>query len=437
MCRTTLHLIVTVVLICACGFATAQKFQPKSIQFKGDPEYSDEELLAAAGLKTGVVLTVAEMNDHFERLRDSGVFANVLYKFDGQDLIYQLTPATELYPIRIENLPLTPGKDLDAQLHARLPLYHGKVPSEGTLLDGVRQGLQDLLAERGIPAKVTAMPFGTPGTKDVTAINFVITSPPVLIGAIQAAGVSPEMQAKVTALEGHTSGMQFDTGNSERNIEQSFQSMYMDEGYTAVKVHAVESGNVSVAPDSINAPFSVAVEEGRIYKLGTVRLSSYEMMTQAELDKAVASFIQADVKGINPAGMKVKGLTLRSIWSFISSRYTSKGYLDCKLTPHPEFDDATATANYKVDIDPGPVYHLAFVRFDNVSDELRKLLMRYWQMLPGDPFNEGYVSNFIYSAQKSDPVLMRTLGGVKASYDVRDDPQTHEVNLVIHLERGS
>lgn len=436
MRRTVLSLAASAVLICVSGVATGQKFLPKSIQFKGDPEYSDQELLAAAGLKTGMVLTVAEMNEHFERLRDSGVFANVLYKFDGQDLIYQLTPAAELYPVRIENLPLTPGKDLDAQLHAKLALYHGKVPSEGGLLNGVCQGLQDLLAAQGIQAKVTAMPFGAPGTKDVTAMNFVIASPPVLVGAIQMQGVSNDMQARVSALAAHTTGTQFDTGNSERNIEQAFQSLYEDEGYAAVKVHAAES-SVSIASDSIAVPFSVTVEEGHVYKLGTVRLSAYTVVTQADVDKAVASFEQAQVKQSSHSELKIKALTLRNIWAFITSQYTSKGYIDCKLTPHPEFDDATATANYNIDIDPGPVYHLAFVKFDNVSDELRKQLMRYWQMLPGDPFNESYVSNFIYSAQKADPVLMRTLVGVKATYDVRADPQTHEVNLVIRFERGS
>ena len=152
-------------------------------------------------------------------------------------------------------------------------------------------------------------------------------------------------------------------------------------------------------------------------------------MTQAELDKAVAGFTQSEVR--------VKGLTLRSIWAFISAKYKSKGYLDCKLTPQPTFDDATGVANYTVEIDPGSVYHLAFVKFDNVSDDLRKLLMRNWQMLPGDAFDETYVSNFILNAQKADPVLQRTLSGVKASFDVLVDPNTHEVNIVIRLQRGS
>jgi hypothetical protein len=70
-----------------------------------------------------------------------------------------------------------------------------------------------------------------------------------------------------------------------------------------------------------------------------------------------------------------------------------------------------------------------------VSDELRKLLMRNWQMLPGDPFDESYVANFILTAQKADPVLQRTLAGVKATFDARADPQTHDVNVAIKFEK--
>jgi outer membrane protein assembly factor BamA len=126
---------------------------------------------------------------------------------------------------------------------------------------------------------------------------------------------------------------------------------------------------------------------------------------------------------------------VRNIWGLIAGRYHSKGYLDFSMTPNPEFDEAAGVVNYSVDIHPGPVYRLALLKFDNVSEDLRKLLMRNWQMFPGDPFDESYVAGFIYKAQTSDPVLQRTLAGVKVSYDVRADPTTHDVNLVIRLER--
>jgi hypothetical protein len=103
--------------------------------------------------------------------------------------------------------------------------------------------------------------------------------------------------------------------------------------------------------------------------------------------------------------------------------------------PHPEFDEAASVVNYTVEIKPGAIYRLGLLRFDNVSDDLKKLLMRNWQMMPGDPFDESYVAGFLISAQKSDPVLMRTLAGVRPVYTVMADPQTHDVNCVIKLER--
>ncbi|MGA2807840.1 MAG: POTRA domain-containing protein [Terracidiphilus sp.] len=424
MKRTPFVLLAAFLVLTVSLPLAAQKFLPKTIQFKGDPEYSDQELLAAAGLKKGVVLTSAEMNEHSKRLMDTGVFDTLTFKFDGVDLVFILVPSTTLYPIRLENLPLTPGKDLDAVLHDRFPLYHGKVPAEGGLLDEVRGALEEMLAAQGIKASVSATPAGSLGSRKLSAMSFAIASP-VRVGAIQLQGVSAAMQAKVKAVADRTVGTSFDTANSERNVEHAFESFYADEGYAAVKVHAVQAASPVATADAIDVPFTVTVEEGRLYKLGAIHLPPDSLVSQADLDKV------AGVRADGPA----RGLILRSTWSMIASRYKSKGYLDCAVTPHPEFDEATGAVNYTVDINPGPIYHLAFVKFENVSDEMRSRLMRVWQMLPGDPFDESYVSSFVFRAQKEDPVLLRSLAGVKVSYESRADQQTHEVNCVIHFTR--
>jgi outer membrane protein insertion porin family len=424
--KRALQVFLTVLFVlCASLPAPAQKFLPKTIQFKGDPEYTNQELLAAAGLKQGVVLTVAEMKDHFDRLSQTGVFESVVYKFDGVDLVFTLMPAALLYPIRLENLPLIPGKELDAALHERFPLYHGKVPAEGGLLEDVRQALEGMLAAQGMKATVMATPFGPLNAHKVTAINFAVVAPPVRVGAIHLEGVSPALMAKVEFVANRSVGAPFDTGNSGRNLEHAFESFYTDEGYAAVKVHAARAGEPVVADAAIDIPFSVTVEEGRLYKLGSIHLPPDALVPQAEIDKAIGSNAQG------PA----KGLALRIVWAQIASRYKSKGYLDCVVTPHPAFDEASGIVNYTVEIEPGPVYRLAVVKFENVSDELRVRLMRIWQMLPGDPFNESYVANFILRVQKEDPGLQLTLAAVKVTYDVRADPQTHEVNCVIRLEK--
>ncbi len=424
MRRLFLLFLSALVILSAAPPAAAQKFLPKTIQFKGDPEYSDQELLDAAGLKKGVVLTSAEMNDHSKLLMDSGVFDNLTYKFDGVDLIYYLTPAEHLYPMRLENLPLATGKDLDAKLHDRSPLYHGKVPAEGTLLDNVRAALEEMLAGEGIKATVTATPFGAAGTRKVSAMNFSIASPEVRVGELKIQGVSPELQARVKAVADHAVGSTFDTDNSAANLEHAFATFYADEGYAAVKVHATRSGDPVIGAAAVDIPFSVTIEQGRLYKLGAIHLPPDALVSPAEIDKITSA-----------QAATAKGSTARAVWALIASRYHSKGYVDFAVTPHPEFDEAAGVVSYTVELNPGPVYHLALLKFDNVSEDLRKLLMRNWQMFPGDPFDESYVSGFIAKAQTSDPVLMRTLAGVKVSYDVRADPTSHDVNLIIRLEK--
>jgi outer membrane protein assembly factor BamA len=404
--------------------AAPQKFQPKTIQFKGDPEYTDQELLAAAGLKKGGVFTSAEMNDHSKQLMDSGVFDNLTYKFDGVDLTYTLIPSSTLYPIRLENLPIAAGSELDAKLHERFPLYHGKVPSEGTLLDGVRATLEQMLAAQGIKATIATTPFGQAGTRNVSAINFSIASPQIRIGTLQLQGVSAAMMDRVKTIADKQTGTPFDTSNSAPNLEHAFTSFYSDDGYAAVKVHADRSGDPVVTTNAVDIPYSIAIEEGHLYKLGAIHLPPDSLVSPAEIEKMTSS-----------ASGTLKGPAVRNIWGLIVGRYHSKGYLDVAITPHPEFDEAASVVNYAVDLSPGPVYRLALLKFDNVSEDLRKLLMRNWQMFPGDPFDESYVASFIYKAQNADPVLMRTLSGVKVSYDVRADPTTHDVNLVIRLER--
>jgi outer membrane protein assembly factor BamA len=423
--RTTVSLVLcSLALLAACAPATAQKFQPKTIQFKGDPEYTDQELLAAAGLKTGGVFTSAEMNDHSKLLMDSGVFDNLTYKFDGADLIYSLIPSSTLYPVRLENLPLIPGPELDAKLHNLFPLYHGKVPADGTLLEGVRGALEKMLAAQGIKATITTTPFGQAGTRNVSAMNFSIAAPSVRIGSLLLQGVSPALAARVKAVADKQTGTPYDSMNSAANLEHAFTSFYAEDGYAAAKVHAVRSGDPQISAAAVDIPYSITIDEGHIYKLGAIHLPPDALVSPAEIDKIA-----------NSAAGTAKGVTVRGVWALIASRYHSKGYIDFAMTPLPEFDEAAGIVNYTVDLNPGPVYHLALLKFDNVGEELRKLLMRNWQMFPGDPFDESYVSGFIYKAQTSDPVLTRTLAGVKVSYDVRADPASHDVNLVIRLER--
>lgn len=402
----------------------AQKFIPKTIQFNGDPEYSTEEMLAASGLKKGETLDYAGMNECSKRLMDTGMFASLTFKFDGQDLIFQLTPADQLARVHLDNLPLAAGADLDAQIHKQFPLYHGKLPSEGGLVEQVRGALEAMLAAQGIKATVLAAPGGDNKTHQLKSMHFSLASPPVAVNVKGFSGASPQFEEKLQAIAVEAANIPFDTESSAGNIEQAFAIFYQDRGYAAVKVHAERAGKVVVDAAGVTVPYTVKIQEGRMYKVGVIHVPDSAPITQVEIEKALAGAPNGPVDGVR----------VRTVWAILSERYHAKGYLDCKITPTAQFDDANGKVNYEVAIDPGSVYHLAFVKFENVSDQLRTLLMRNWQMLPGDVFNESYVAKYIFTAQQNDPVLRRTLANVKTTYNVMADPQTHDVNVVVRME---
>jgi outer membrane protein assembly factor BamA len=424
MRRRVQLLIAAFAVFVALHPASAQKFLPKSIQFNGAPEYSNQELMAAAGLKKGVVLSYADMNDVSKRLMDTGVFSALAFKFDGQDLIFTITPSTDLYPIQIENLPITPGKELDAIIHGQLPLFHGKVPADGGLTEAVRGALETMLAGGGLQADVIKTTAADLSTQKVNAVTYSIASPPVNIGIARVDGVSDLFQVRVQKVLAEAVKNPFDTVDSASNLQRAIEQFYGDQGYAAAKVQVTHSGDPHLDSGTIVVPFAIHVEEGGLYTVKTIQLPPGTPMTQADIEKVLTSMTTL------PMGARV-----RLVWTTVVSRYRSKGYLDCKVTPHASLNEADATVSYTVDIDPGPVYHLAFVKFEDVSDELRMHLIHNWEMMPGDPFDESYPAKFIADVQLHDPMLHQALKGVKTKFDVTANPGTHDVNLVIRLEK--
>jgi hypothetical protein len=163
--------------------------------------------MEAAGLKAGAAMTTAQMNEAANRLMSAGIFGSMAFKFEGSDLNFTMKVSQQLYLVRIGNLPLPTGAVLDGELHGRLPLYHGRVPSQGGLLDGVRDELEQMLGAEGIDAKLTITPYGSSkSSQPATALNFSIDAPPVRVGPVQLQGVSPSMQFRAEALIGSMRG---------------------------------------------------------------------------------------------------------------------------------------------------------------------------------------------------------------------------------------
>jgi len=332
--------------------------------------------------------------------------------------------------MHLENVPLTPGKELEAKLHERFPLYRGLMPGSGSVVEGICHTLEEMLSAKGIKAKVKADLTSDLGPQKLTAVNFNVVSPTVRIGHIQLAGVSAAMQAKASLLASGQTGNGFDTENSAIGLQHAFEELYRDQGYAAVQVNVAQLdptvlADQSANPPTLEIPYTVAIKEGAIYKLGTIDLPASALVSRADVEKIQSKY---------PAG---SGRPLDLFLLAVRDAYHARGYLDCSVVPHASFNEAKNIVNYSLEITPGAQYRLASVKFDGAPEAIAAKLKLAWKMAPGDVFDESYLANFVVMAQKKDKAMTKWIQTVITTYDIKADPATHQVNCTFHFAKAA
>jgi outer membrane protein insertion porin family len=406
-------------LLCCALPVAGQSFTPKTIQFNGDSAYSSAELAAAAGLSAGEALTEAKVNDSTHLLLDSGLFEDIRFAYNDQLLAFQIIPAA-VYPIRLENFPVNFGRDLDNRLHARLPLYRGKVPAAGSLLNGVTEELQEELAVMKISAAVSPALYAEGNPGKITAINFSITDPDVQVGEIQLGVLSATMAAKVRLMTTKLSGSPYTTDGSVRQLEASITGLYQDQGYLEAQVHATPGPQPVVNAKGVHIPFAVTIEEGPQYKLSDVHLAPDVIVPQAAFDR---------LRGLQPGEIPSPDKLHRSC-EFIAREYRKKGFLKAQVIPTPVYDRARGTVSYLVSVQPGPQYTMGELKVENVDEPMREKIAAALPLSSGAPFNEGAIISMT-ATHNVNPDLERFFATENLFYklNLNDDAHTVDVDL--------
>lgn len=424
-------LLLTFALVAIHLPASAQKFQLKTIQFRGAPDYTNDELMAAAGLAKGATLTADEMQQCINRLSKTGAFDGAQYIFNGQDLVFILKPAEHLYPMRLMNLPLDSGPNaspmpspaLNAAIHAKLPLYHGKVPLEGTLLNGVETILTDQLVALGIKATLQAAPFQAASEQAVSSIAFNITTPLVLVGEIQTDGT--QLDPMVQQILASITGSPYDVEGTPDAIVKNVSELYTDMGYLDVQAHVAQQPNLLVTQGTVRIPFELTLIPGALYKVMSIQLAPDMLVTQADFDK------QSQVHPGDAANMVHVGQN----WHYIERQYHNHGYIKARILPNATLNHTLHTVSYTVTADPGPVYTMGKLVIENVSDDIRTMMLAAWKMPEGAVFNEGSVLSFYAIDASVNPQLYRLFHAVNCKYTLRPNDGTKTVDVVLRLER--
>jgi outer membrane protein insertion porin family len=414
-------------LLCA-AFALAQttgktqiSYKLLSIHVKGLEHFTEDQVVAASGLRLGQFAGEEEFKQAAQKLGETGLFTqlNYTYKYSTQgcDLQLQVAENNRLIPIVFDNFVWFSDDDLLSTLRARVPLFVGRVPGEGHLTDQIADALSSILDERKIEGRVeymaSAAPDGSIGTYDYkVAMHAIVVRNMDFPGA--AVEESPALQAAAKPLSGQ------DYLRTKMQVQEHFNFLpvyhargYLKAQFAEAKAKVIQDGTQTLVD------VSFPVSPGLRYKLTDLRFAGNAVFPAEKLRELI------HLKPGEPAN----SVELADDLQQIHKLYGTKGYLFAHVEAVPNMDDAAATVGYQLNVIEEEMYRMGELIIDGIPTENAKKMLAQWQMKKGDPYDNSYPQRF-FSIMYRDFALHQ-------SYDVAPreaiNRQQKTVDMALHF----
>ena len=158
-----------------------------SVAVNGSTKFSSDQIAAASGLQPGSKVTRDDIQAGANRLAQLGPFTGVQYRFSalgpGVKVEYQVSDAPEV-AVEFDSFPWFTDDELIAAVKTSVPLFDGRVPARGAILDEIGAAVENLLAAHGVHEHVShtlsvagvsgsqVQVFSVEGGLNVSAITF-------------------------------------------------------------------------------------------------------------------------------------------------------------------------------------------------------------------------------------------------------------------------
>jgi|GEM_PF-1536688 len=415
-------------LLCLAATPLLAQYTVKKIVFDGTTPYTQAALEAASGLKAGDSLTSDSMQQVAQRLVDTGAFDDLQVSLDGSvkaiSVIFKIKPIDAAHQLTatFDNFIWFTPAELDADLHARVPLFGALLPESGNLQDAVQTALSDMLKEKGVTATLDHRVFEPSAERPARIVAYRVKTPSVLIHNVHLAGVTQEFAPAIRERAGKVVGRPFSEGLEHITTAETLLDPYLTAGYLNAQLSGRTLTPTASSPDRIDVDLIATVETGAPFHVGEIVWSgSPEMSSEAF---ATASPLHS--------GDLASTVTLAKSVDLLATAYRKEGRNDVIVSPKPTMSPATGLVSYTFGVTPGEVYHVRSVTPLNLSPAQQNDFNRGWLLKPGDVYNPEYIKSFL----KMNTAL-RSFEGYSASFKAISDPESHLVDVAVTFARSS
>ena len=393
----------------------AKTYPLRAVNIAGNRHFSTEDIVRVTGLTIGSRVRSSDFERAMVKLRNSGVFEALEFRYgaqgDGYQVTFKVQEVRELYPVSFRGLGVA-DEELHALLKEKIPLYDKRVPPTGPLVRMIGNVLQRFWIQQGNDSKIIGSL--APAIEDEFEMLF---QPPSAIKTI--AFVKFENGGDISALDlqrhfnQSAMGVPFSQPRLLELLHHNVRPLYEEKGRLGVTFCPCSS-----EPDTETQGIlvNVHVEQGPLYVFGRTRFHEGVRFESSELSRRV-KFQDGET-----ANMKLVNESLAEMEKLLKAA----GYLRAFGRYDREVNDAARTVDIVLDVRRGGLYtfnKLTITGLDIVGEAAVK---KRWDLKPGDPFNASYPKIFLSRVQGMFDNLSKT--DSKASID--EESKKVDVELI-------
>ncbi len=393
----------------------------ESLAVEGNKNYTKEQILSVAGLKTGQLAGKSDFEAARDRLVATGRFETVGYRFapnkdsTGYEASFQVVEVTPLYLVQFAGLPVKTA-EIDAWLRSKDPLYGPQLPATAELLDRYTKLVQEFVTGKNATEKVAGklLPTGP----NQFAIVFRSAKPLPTIAQVTFTGnqVLPStlLQNKISEV---AIGFPYTEAGFRTLLDHAIRPLYDARGRASAAFPKI---TVDKAKDVDGLAVTVAVTEGPEFKLGEVVLAGNFAAKSVELLK-IGKFKPGEVANFDEIAQGVER---------IKKRLNRQGYMHAGTTIERALNDKNKTVNVTIRIDEGPQFNFGRLTIEGLDLNGEAAMKKLWGLKEGKPFDADYPDYFLGRVREEG--YFENLHNTKAA--VKVDEPSHVVDVTLQFK---
>jgi outer membrane protein assembly factor BamA len=422
---------ILVLLFALATAASAQAqytYKAAHIVFHNPGTFTQQQLETASGMHIGSPANATTLGAAAQRLSDSGYFDDIGANLDGTaentTVVFSLkpTPLEQMLPVTFANFVWLSHDDLEAAVHAKLPLFIDYLPENSAQADVIGSVLTEALAAKGIAnATVQHETIEPTLIHLMRTLEFRVASPAARVANVKLAGVTPELVPLIQKSVNETAKKPYSADPSSGSTADRILSPLFDAGYIRATLSGVEATPGEPAGRTVPVVVSATLNAGDIYRIAAITFGGSPLLS-AESFAATAKLHPGDVASRH---------ALLETLAPLDAAYRAQGYMDVVILAAPTFDSEAHTVAYAVTVTPGEQYRVHQVNTEGLDAAAQGDFDRGFTMKPGDLYNPVYVTRFL-----TGNTALRALAGYYGGFKAYAYPATHTVDVVISFYRN-